>query len=58
MQNIQTKIEGDKLIIVIDLKAPSHPSKSGKTMIVASTGGNVLIPGTDLTVGLNAYRYK
>lgn len=58
MQNIETRVEGSKLIIEIDLSAPTNPSKSGKTMIVASTGGNQTIDNTDgLVLGLNAYHY-
>lgn len=52
------KIEGKKLIITCDIEEPT-PSSSGKTMVVASTRGNmktdVLIDGKPLTVGVNAY---
>jgi hypothetical protein len=52
------KIEGKKLTIVIDLDDPT-PSASGKTLVVASTHGNVatkiMIDGKVLTIGLNAY---
>jgi hypothetical protein len=56
------KIEGQKLIIEIDLIDPPTPSASGKTLLVASSGGNqktsVLIGGKSLVVGLNAYIKK
>ena len=55
---IETKIEGNKLIITCDLEEPV-PSASGKTLVVASTRGNMktslTINGKPLTIGLNAY---
>ncbi len=58
---IEAKIEGNKLIITCDLDEPT-PSASGKTLVVASTRGNmktsVSIDGKPLIIGLNAYIYK
>jgi len=55
---IETKIEGNKLIITCDLGKPT-PSASGKTLVVVSTRGNIktscMIEGKPLTIGLNAY---
>jgi hypothetical protein len=52
-------IEENKLVIEIDLEASPRPSASGKTMVVASTHGNVttdvLVDGKPVTIGLNAY---
>ena len=48
------------LTICIDLDAPTHASKSGKTQIIASTGGNKKIEpanGPPVYLGLNCYRY-
>lgn len=46
------------LTLVVDLETPT-PSATGKTLLVASTRGNVAldvsIQGKPLTVGLNAY---
>lgn len=54
------EIKGDKLCIEIDLQKPT-PSASGKTLVVASTRGNVIteakIDGKPITIGLNAYIY-
>lgn len=54
------EIKGDKLCIEIDLQKPT-PSASGKTLVVASTRGNVVteakIDGKPVTIGLNAYIY-
>ncbi len=57
MKNVEMSIEGDSLIIKIDLTKDFGESKSGKTIIVASTEGNVTVPGRKEKVGLNVYRY-
>ena len=48
----------NELVIRVPLRTPA-PSKSGKTLVVATTGGNlrtaVLVEGKPLTIGLNAY---
>ena len=58
---MQANIENNELVIRIPLEKP-HPSSSGKTMIVASTGGNVQtdveIEGKPVFIGLNAYIKK
>ncbi len=55
---MNVEIKGSKLIIEIDLEKPK-PSASGKTLVVASTWGNVVtsveVDGKPVTVGLNAY---
>jgi len=46
----------------IEAPVALRPSKSGKTMLVASSGGNVstsaIVDGKPVTVGLNAYIAK
>ncbi len=58
---MEVKIEKNELVIRIPLEDP-HPSSSGKTLIVASTGGNVesdvKIDGKPVFIGLNAYIKK
>ncbi len=58
---IEARIEGNKLIITCDLEEPT-PSASGKTLVVASTRGNMktdlTVNGKPLTIGLNAYTPK
>lgn len=54
-QNIQVEIRDGKAILTIDLTHRGSTSSSGKSVIVATTSGNVNIPGTDVTLGLNAY---
>ena len=51
-------IKDGKLIIELAMQSPT-PSKSGQTLVVASTRGNVktsaLVNGKPITLGLNAY---
>ncbi len=57
MQNVKLEVKDDKLIIEIDLTMEFGPSKSGKTITIASTRGNQKIEGTDAVIGLNVYKY-
>ena len=57
MKNIEMQTEGGILIIRIDLNKDFGRSKSGKTSIVASTEGNVSIPGnSEMKIGINVYK--
>lgn len=56
MKNIVTKVTGNKLTIEVDLSKTFGPSKSGKTIIVASTEGNQKVEGTEVVMGLNLYK--
>ena len=59
MKNIQMNVEGDKLIIVVDLNQEFGLSSSGKSITIASTEGNISVPGReDVKVGLNVYKPK
>ncbi len=58
MKNVDMKFEGDILTIKVDLTKVFGPSSSGKTIIIASTEGNVSVPERDEKVGLNVYRKK
>jgi hypothetical protein len=56
MTNIEMKTEGDILTIKIDTSKKFGKSKSGKTTIIASTGGSIFIPDSDsIKIGLNVY---
>jgi len=57
-KNVSIKVNGTKAIIELDLAQNFGASKSGKTDIIASTEGNITIPGTDIKLGLNAYKSK
>lgn len=56
-QNVELRVEGNKLIITVDLSKQFGTSGSGKSVIIASTGGNVSVPGHESAkIGLNVYR--
>ena len=60
MKNVQMEVKGKNLIITVDLTQDHGPSKSGKTIVVASTLGNVNLPGEEFShikLGLNVYKY-
>ena len=57
MKNIEMTVDGETLIIKVDLSKDFGSSKSGKTIIVASTEGNVTVPERNEKIGLNVYRY-
>ena len=58
MKNVQMTVEGDILTIRVDLTKEFGPSASGKTIIIASTEGNLSVPEREEKVGLNVYRKK
>ena len=61
MQNVAMTVEGEILVIKVDLGADAKPSASGKTMVIASTRGNAVVDdgkGNAVHVGLNVYRKR
>lgn len=56
---MKAEIKDKKLIIEIDLDEKRKPSASGKSLVVASTRGNVTtdvkVDGKPLVVAVNAY---
>jgi hypothetical protein len=58
MKNVHMVVEGNILTIKVDLSKEFGPSASGKTIIIASTEGNVSVPDRAEKVGLNVYRKK
>jgi hypothetical protein len=57
MKNVQIEVKGQTLTLTIDLTQTQGPSSSGKTLIVASTEGNISVPGrAEIKLGLNVYR--
>lgn len=61
MNNVKMEVKGNELTIKIDLSADTHPSKSGKTMVIASTEGNKRIPDnaqSEIFAGVNVYRRR
>ena len=55
MQNINMKVTGTTLTITVDISKRLGKSKSGKTTLIASSEGNVPVPGTDVVAGINLY---
>ena len=56
-QNVLMEVKDGKLVITVDLSKSFGVSGSGKSTIIASTGGNVSVPGHEaVKVGLNIYR--
>jgi hypothetical protein len=54
-RNVKVVVENDKMTIEIDLAAKTEPSASGKTLILATSGGNKKVG--EVFVGLNVYKY-
>lgn len=57
-KNVAMKVEGNTLTIVVDLNGDQGRSASGKTTVIATTSGNLAIPGANngAVLGLNVYR--
>ena len=58
MKNVELSVQGNILTITVDLSKEFGPSSSGKTVIIASTEGNLRLPEREEVVGLNVYRKK
>ena len=56
MKNVATSVKDNTLTIKIDLAQTFGPSKSGKTIIIATTEGNQRVDGCDAVIGLNVYK--
>ena len=59
MRNVKITVKDHTLTAVVDLSKDQGPSKSGKTILVASTGGNADIDGhAGFRIGVNVYKAK
>ena len=59
MKNVEMKMEDNIMIIKVDLTKDFGPSASGKTIIIATTEGNISIPDKEnIKIGLNIYKKK
>ncbi len=59
MKNVEMKLADGILTIKVDLTKEFGPSASGKTIIIASTEGNISVPDKDdVKIGLNVYKKK
>lgn len=55
MKNIEISTKGHVLTLTIDLSKTYGPSKSGKSIVIATTSGNRSI-APDIYMGLNIYK--
>jgi hypothetical protein len=57
-ENVKMTIQGSKLIIEVELdNVDTTESKSGKSMIIATTSGNRPVRGRpEIKIGLNIYK--
>ncbi len=55
-KNLRMQVEEDTLTMLVDLTQEVGPSKSGKNIIISSTGGNQLVFTRQEKIGLNVYR--
>ncbi|MBI3320710.1 MAG: hypothetical protein HYZ91_00380 [Candidatus Omnitrophica bacterium] len=59
MKNVEMKVEHGTLVVTVDLTKELGSSASGKSVIIATTEGNMDVPGApDVKIGLNVYRKK
>jgi hypothetical protein len=62
MNTAVVTIEGEELVIRIRMTLPPVPSSSGKTLVVASTHGNIYtgvqVDGKEVQLGVNAYIHR
>jgi hypothetical protein len=58
MKNVEMSIDKNILTIKVDLSKDFGRSKSGKTIVIATTEGNQSIPNNVNTkIGLNIYKH-
>lgn len=56
-KNVKMTKQGTKLVLEVDLSKEFGSSKSGNSIIIASTEGNAVVEGSEgVMVGLNVYR--
>jgi hypothetical protein len=59
MKNVDMTVERNTLIIKVDLTKEFGLSSSGKSIIIASTEGNMSVPDNEeVKIGLNIYKKK
>ena len=57
MKNVEMTVDGNIMTIKVDLSKDFGVSKSGKTVIVASSNGGAKVPDhNDKTVNLTVYK--
>ena len=59
MKNIEMAVDKDNILTIkVDLNEDFGESKSGKSIVIASTEGNVALDGdlANIKIGLNVYK--
>lgn len=57
MKNIKMENKENKLVLEIDLTKNFGRSKSGKSIIIGTTEGNLSVPGVEnIKIGVNCYK--
>ena len=59
MKNVKMEIDKDNILTIqVDLNKNYGESKSGKSIVIASTEGNVALDGelSNIKIGLNVYK--
>lgn len=54
-RNVTVEKQGNLLVIRCAIDGETKTSASGKSETVATTNGNVAVPGTEMKLGLNLY---
>ena len=54
-ENIQFEVKDGKLFMEVDLTEKGTISSSGKSMVIATTRGNIALPGSEVKIGVNIY---
>jgi uncharacterized OB-fold protein len=60
MKNVEIAVKGKIMTITVDLSKSQGPSKTGKTVIIATTEGGPSIAANgngEIRVNLNVYKY-
>ena len=58
-RNLQAAIDGDELLVKTNLKMTFGESKSGKSLQIATSNGNISLPFpefADVRMGINIYK--
>jgi hypothetical protein len=58
MKNVAVAVKGNKLTLTVDFKKTQGESKSGKSIIIGTTSGNVPVSGLPADMRLNLTLYK
>jgi len=57
MKNVDMKVVGKKLTITVDLTQEHGQSSTGKSTIIATTSGNIEVPGAPgVKIGFSVYK--